>query len=50
MIARRASLGAAPMQSAAENNWRTWWPSQADAIAAAIHARLTAAVAADALT
>jgi streptomycin 6-kinase len=29
----------------AENNWRTWWPSQADAIAADIRARLTDAVA-----
>jgi streptomycin 6-kinase len=34
------------MSAAAENNWRVWWPAQADAIAADVHARLTEAVAA----
>jgi streptomycin 6-kinase len=38
------------MGSVAENNWRTWWPEQADAIAADIRARLTAAVTAWRLT
>jgi streptomycin 6-kinase len=32
------------MCAAPENNWRTWWPSQADAIAADIRARLAGAV------
>jgi streptomycin 6-kinase len=32
--------------STAENNWRTWWPSQAEAIAADVRVRLTSAVAA----
>ena len=34
------------MCSMAENNWRAWWPLQADAIAADVDARLAAAVAA----
>jgi streptomycin 6-kinase len=34
----------------AENNWRTWWPLQADAIAADIRTRLPAAVTAWRLT
>ncbi len=38
------------MCSPAESNWRAWWPSQADAIAADVRARLTAAVAAWRLT
>jgi streptomycin 6-kinase len=38
------------MCSVAENNWRAWWPSQADAIAVDARARLTAAVAAWRLT
>lgn len=40
------SLGVIPMRSVAENNWRAWWPSEADAIAADVDARLAAAVAA----
>jgi streptomycin 6-kinase len=46
MIAGLVSLQVIPMCSVAENNWRVWWPSHADAIAADIRARLTAAVAA----
>jgi streptomycin 6-kinase len=38
------------MCSPAESNWRAWWPSRADAIAADIRARLTAAVTAWRLT
>ena len=38
------------MSSVPENNWRAWWPSQADAIAADIRARLSAAVTAWRLT
>jgi streptomycin 6-kinase len=32
------------MASVAESNWRAWWPSQADEIAADVRARLAAAV------
>jgi streptomycin 6-kinase len=38
------------MCSVAEDNWRAWWPPQADAIAADARARLAAAVAAWRLT
>jgi streptomycin 6-kinase len=38
------------MCSVAETNWRAWWPSQADEIAADVRARLAAAVAAWRLT
>jgi streptomycin 6-kinase len=39
-----------PACSVAANNWRTWWPDQADAIAADIRVRLSAAVTAWRLT
>jgi hypothetical protein len=38
------------MCSVSENNWRAWWPPQADAIAVDARARLTSAVAAWRLT
>jgi len=44
MIVGLISLEVIPMCSAPESNWRAWWPSRADEIAADARRRLAAAV------